>query len=355
MLPLSGGLSDFGDQARLGLELAVDRINQSGGILGHQVSIDYRDDMAEPAKAEEAAKALTSDPDVLAVAGPITSASRNAISAIMINTNTPLLYATDYEGGDCGSNLFYFNSVPNQRATPLMRFLIENAGTQFFLLGADYIWPHAMFRACTRVIESEGGNVVNRRYVPLDGLADYAPVVKQIGASGATVLVLALPGKTHLDFIAAAAGTPVLDQMTIGNLGAIALYGAPANPSTAVYGCAPFVQSDPLPTVQDFVASARKKAGDKRVISAYVATHYNALIALGMACSKAGEVSRDAVLSGLPGLQYATPSGRSQIDATTNHSTLRMQIARATATGPVVVPDKQATVIEAEAACVTGG
>ena len=356
VLPLSGDLSLFGEQARLGLDLATDEINGAGGILGRAISIDYSDGAADPAKAEAAARALTSDAGILAVAGPVTSASRNALSATMLQTRTPLLYATDYEGGDCGATLFYFNSVPNQSASPLMRFLMDEAGKDVYMLGANYIWPHAMFEACAKVIAEKGGNVSGRRFVPLAGLSDYAPVISDIGASGASVLVLALPGKAHTGFMAAAQGAGILNDLTIGNLGAVSLYGGLRDGSVRTYGCTPFVESDPSDAVRDFVARARKKAGREATVSAYVATHFNALTALKRACERSGEVSRAAAVAGLAGLGYPTPTGQSQIDAETHHSTLRMFVARATASGLEIVqsPAEQQG-IAPDAACVAGG
>lgn len=353
VLPLSGNLSRFGAQARLGLELALEEINEAGGILGQTISIDYRDDAADPAEAEAAARGLTSDPDVVAVAGPVTSASRNALSATMLASNTPLLYATDYEGGDCGRTMFYFNSVPNQSAGPLMRFLLAEAGTDFYLLGADYIWPQAMFRACANVIAEGGGTVAGRRFVPLAGLADYGPVISDISASGASVLVLALPGTERQQFMTAAKAARLLSGMTIGNLGAVALYNNADDDNVPIYGCAPFIETDPSETAQAFVARARIKAGSDMPVSAYAATHYSALKALKAACEKTLEVTREGAIGGFAGLEYQTPTGVSRLDAATRHSTLRMTVARATGDGLRIVQGGEA--IAPQAACVTGG
>ncbi len=355
VLPLSGNLSLFGQQARLGLELAAAEINSAGGILGQRIVIDYRDDAADPLKAEQAARSLAADAGTLAVAGPVTSASRNAMSATMIATGTPLLYATDYEGGDCGDALFYFNSVPNQSAAPLMRFLLKGGGERVFLLGADYVWPHRMFDACAAVITRRGGSLAGRRFLPLAGLSDYAPVIEDIRASGATILVLALPGTAHEAFVASADRAGLLSSVTVANLGAIALYSGIREPGSSLtaFGCVPFVATDPAKSVRDFVAHARHMAGSDAVVSAYVATHYNALMALKAGCEKSGALSRDAAISGMAGLTFETPTGKSQIDAVTHHSVLRMYIAEATGQGLRVVGPPQG--IESEAACASGG
>src|SRR5215467_7371928 len=56
VLPFSGGVELYGEQARLGLELAMDEINAAGGILGRPVTVVFRDDGTRPNIASEAAR-----------------------------------------------------------------------------------------------------------------------------------------------------------------------------------------------------------------------------------------------------------------------------------------------------------
>ena len=57
-LPFSGGLELFGQQARLGLDLAVAEINAAGGILGEQIEIIYEDNKTDPKTSNERARKL---------------------------------------------------------------------------------------------------------------------------------------------------------------------------------------------------------------------------------------------------------------------------------------------------------
>src|SRR4051794_2003191 len=51
--PFSGGLELFGNQAKLGLELAKTEINAAGGILGSPIELIYEDDKTDPKTAVE--------------------------------------------------------------------------------------------------------------------------------------------------------------------------------------------------------------------------------------------------------------------------------------------------------------
>src|SRR6185437_15016703 len=109
VLPFSGGVELYGERARLGLELAAADINAAGGILGRPVVLVFRDDGTRPQIAAEAARKVVEEDGVLAVVGPITSQNLDAIVPVLASHRTPLLYATNYEGGQCSRYMFALN------------------------------------------------------------------------------------------------------------------------------------------------------------------------------------------------------------------------------------------------------
>ena len=77
--PFSGGLELFGNQAKLGLDLAAAEINAAGGIGGSTVELIYEDDKTDPKTAVERATSLIRKDGVMAISGPITSNNRDAM------------------------------------------------------------------------------------------------------------------------------------------------------------------------------------------------------------------------------------------------------------------------------------
>ena len=329
VLPFSGGLELFGNQAKLGLDLAAKEINDAGGILGRPVEIIYEDNKTDPKTSVERATSLIRRDGVLALTGPITSNARDAMAPTVKRMKTPLLYATNYEGGACDRYIFGFNTVPNQELEKLIPALKENAGDSFFMFGADYIWPQKMFETAAGLIEGLGGSVAGTEFTPW-GVKDFAPVIRKIKSSGAKVLLFALPGADGITFIKQAEDLGLLDDVTVGFLGFAETYlGAfGEGKGQNMWVTVPFAASLDAPGVQEFVTRIRETAGEGTPISHYVMTHYNSLKAVQAALEKAGTVDKEALVDNLQGLTIDTPTGPLAVGASDHHVTMNMYLAK---------------------------
>jgi len=69
----TGDLSDFGKAHRNSAQLAIDHINQAGGVLGTRVAIVARDTATNPVQGVDSASALVSVNNVVAIVGALAS------------------------------------------------------------------------------------------------------------------------------------------------------------------------------------------------------------------------------------------------------------------------------------------
>jgi urea transport system substrate-binding protein len=326
VLPFSGGVELYGAQAKLGLDLAAADINAAGGILGRPVEVVYRDDGTRPNIAAEAARKVVEEDGVLAVVGPITSQNLDAIVPVLAARKTPLLYATNYEGGMCNRYMFALSTVPNQELASLLPYMTQTFGSDYFLLGADRDWPHRMFDAAAPLIARLGGKVVGKQYT-LGVAADFAPLTESVAASKAKVLLYALKGD-GMQFIPFAAGKGLFKTVTVGFLGLteadLKVFDGKVD---GIYAAVPFVAASEDPKARAFVARARAKAGPDMAISNYVVTHYDALMALKAALEKVGKVDKEALVDALEGVRFDSPSGPITIGKD-HHTTMNMYLAR---------------------------
>ena len=326
VLPFSGGVELYGNQAKLGLDLAAADINAAGGILGRPVEIVYRNDGTRPNIAAEAARKAVEEDGVLAVVGPITSQNLDAIVPVLASRKTPLLYATNYEGGLCNRYMFALNTVPNQELDSLLPYMTETFGGDYYLLGADRDWPHRMFDAAEPLIARLGGKAVAKQYT-LGNEKDFTPLIAKVADSKAKVLLYALKGD-GMQFIPLASERGLFKTMTVAFLGLteadLEVFGGKVD---NLYAAVPFVVASQDPKASAFVERARAKAGPGVAISNYVETHYSTLLAIKAALEKAGRVDKEALVDALEGLKFEAPSGAVTIGKD-HHATLNMFLVK---------------------------
>ena len=89
----------------------------------------------------------------------------------------------------------------------------------------------------------------------------------------------------------------------------------------------PFVATDNLPAIKEFVANVKVDAGANAVVSNYVLTHYNALMATKAALEKSGKAEKEALIDGLEGLTISSPTGPVTIEKN-HHAAMNMFLAK---------------------------
>jgi branched-chain amino acid transport system substrate-binding protein len=87
ILDLSGPLAGFGKQARLGMLLAVDEINEQGGINGRKLKLLVEDDGYDPKKAVLAAQKLVNQDKIFMMMGHIGTAQNMAAMPVQFEKN----------------------------------------------------------------------------------------------------------------------------------------------------------------------------------------------------------------------------------------------------------------------------
>jgi len=87
ILDLSGPLAGFGKQARLGMLLAVDEINETGGINGRKLKLLVEDDGYDPKKAVLAAQKLVNQDKIFMMMGHIGTAQNMAAMPVQFEKN----------------------------------------------------------------------------------------------------------------------------------------------------------------------------------------------------------------------------------------------------------------------------
>lgn len=163
-------------------KLAIKEINEAGGVLGKQIEAVVEDGASDwPTFAEKATKLIDQD-KVVTVFGCWTSASRKAVLPVFESKNHMLWYPVQYEGQECSKNIFYTGAAPNQQIEPAVKWLLDNKGKQFFLVGSDYVFPRTANTIIKEQLKALGGETVGEDYLPL-GNTEVTPIITKIKAA----------------------------------------------------------------------------------------------------------------------------------------------------------------------------
>lgn len=329
LLPFSGGLELFAQQGIQGVKMAVDEFNADGGVLGRQIEIVQADDKTDPRTAVERATQLIRRDQVNAIVGPVTSANRDAIKSTIERGETPLLYATDYEGGVCSPWMACYSAVPAHFVEPLIPFLTGNRGAKsFYLFGADYTWPQKMNLAIREKIEGAGATVAGEEYTPF-GVKDFAPTLRKIEESGADFVILTLPGADGVTFVKQFAASGLKGRIGVSFLGFNENYlpGFSGEEAEGIIAPLPFMQSLDRPEAKEFVAKQHSAFGDDAVVTYYADSHYGLTRFYLNAVRNADADDKAKIMEALPGQSLLSGNGEVFLRPSDRHVDLNILIA----------------------------
>src|SRR3989442_3588673 len=91
ILSLTGAGGVYGPSSQKGMQLAVDKINPSGGVNGAKLSLDVRDDASDKAQSAQVAQTLIQQGQLLGLLGPTLSNSAVAVHPLAENFKIPIL------------------------------------------------------------------------------------------------------------------------------------------------------------------------------------------------------------------------------------------------------------------------
>ena len=196
---LSGTMAISEVTVRDSIKLAVDQINDNGGVLGKQIQLIGEDGASEPTIFAEKAEKLISADCVAAVFGGWTSSSRKAMLPVFEDNNSLLYYPVQYEGLESSKNIFYTGATTNQQIVPALEYLKEKGVKSLYLVGSDYVFPQTANRVIKAYAEANGIEIKGEDYTPL-GSTDFSTIVNKVRTADADAVFNTLNGDSNVAF-----------------------------------------------------------------------------------------------------------------------------------------------------------
>jgi branched-chain amino acid transport system substrate-binding protein len=180
---LTGNFAPWGVQVRDGMQLAVNEINQAGGVDGRQLALVVADDQS---KAEEGARALErliEREGVVAVGGIISSDVGLATARIAEQSKVPLFLVKAGAGNilTAGSRYTFRTCLPAAPmvAGPVLQYVQSKNLTRVGAIVADYAWGQAIKSALEETFEGAPGIRLQVEVAPV-GETDFTTYLRSL-------------------------------------------------------------------------------------------------------------------------------------------------------------------------------
>ncbi|HKS20139.1 MAG TPA: ABC transporter substrate-binding protein [Bradyrhizobium sp.] len=174
-------------------KLAVENLNNNGGILGRKVELIIQGHNGGLQAVLLAAQKLAEQDKALFIFGFATSAMSMAVAPRVTAWNTIFLDSSasidELTTKQCNKN--YFRSInTNEMAINLFQSIVEEKGYKTWqVLANDQETMHAFTARFAKMLESIGGRIVNSAFAPV-GTPDWGSYISQLSAKPTEALIV---------------------------------------------------------------------------------------------------------------------------------------------------------------------
>ncbi|HKY63376.1 MAG TPA: ABC transporter substrate-binding protein [bacterium] len=318
---LTGTTASFGQSMNEGIQLALEELNKSGGLLGKQVEIIVEDDQSRPEEARTAAVKLIKQDQVIALIGEVASSRSLAAAPEAQKSKIPMISpaSTNPKVTEVGDYIFRACFVDTFQGSSMARFAYEDLGLRkvaiLYDIKNDYSVGLTEF--FEKTFKELGGEIVDKQSYS-EGDIEFRAQLTAIKSKEPQAIYV--PGYyTEVGLIARQARDLGISVPLMGGDGwdspkTLEIGGATVEGS---YFSNHYATDDPTPIVQNFIKKYQakyNKVPDAMAVLGYDAANIM-FDAIKRANSTEGPKIRDA-LAATTGLQGVT--GSITIDANRN-------------------------------------
>jgi branched-chain amino acid transport system substrate-binding protein len=342
---LSGPMADRGQSEQYGAQLALDSINQAGGVLGRPVEAFYADNACKPDVGVPATKRLVEQEHVPVVIGALCTPVTHAIMPMMQQAKVPLVIATSagqafVDASGVGGNDYAFKTIPSevdiQRG--LVRWLKSQNIKSIAIVADDGEFQHANAVALAKAAKDAGMTVTADETIPKD-TKDFSGIFTKLKAGAPGEVVAILAGSTAGFFQGYEASGWKVSVTGRFDLAAAVAAVSPqfrdAGGMSELSGIAVFTPASDKSEIQEFVAAYKSRYGvvpTQRSFFVFEATHL-----VVDAIRRAGSDKPDAIKQALKTTTMPSRLGGSYSPDDHNHAHTPLQIIGLKDGRPVVI------------------
>lgn len=191
-----GPTADRGQSEQYGAELALNEIDEAGGVLGRPVEAFYADNACKPAIGVPATERLIEQEHVPVIIGALCTPVTHAIEPVVLAAKVPLVIATSagqdfVDASGVGGNEYLFKTIPSEVdiARGLIRFLAPQHITSVAVVAETGRFPQANAVALAKAARDAGLKVTDVETI-VPGSTDFTALLTRLKAGGDQISAL---------------------------------------------------------------------------------------------------------------------------------------------------------------------
>lgn len=326
-------IQPYDGQMRLGLELAIAELNAAGGVLGRQVELLVADDQGSPAPGARAAMDLIRNEGVEAVVGGFVMAMPPYLDRALEREglDVPVVHAVQTPGTYCG-RVAHFGSTTLQAIATLVEHRGPESRRRTFQVSD---WSPSQRTVSSQFYRRVQGGATGAALVttPIRGNhpGEYTSLVRWARDLEAENFWISIPRPYAVNVVAQAASLGFASEFAYHFLEFSEWQASQLPDGVEAWTSVPFVASEDRAGVREFVARARRHAGDD-LVTHVAYSHHTAVRGLARAMEEAGTTAAGPVRAALDGLRLQGATGELVLGLD-GYATMPMYVARATRQG----------------------
>ena len=317
MGPTSGANASYGTSVKNGAQIAVDEINEAGGINGTKFELKFEDDQADAGVAANAYSKLYSD-NMDALLGATTSNACQAVNKLAQKDNilmvTPSGSTKDITEPDNVFRICFTDPLQGEKIADLVTDTLGYKKIAvLYDVSSDYgVGIHDAF---VKQVEAKGAKIVSDQSFT-SGDKDFNTQLTSIKSAKPDVIFV--PGYyQEASFILTQAKQLGINTPFVGSDGwdgVTTQLGTNANIANGAIFLSPFFSADSAENVKNFVAKYQEAY--KAVPDQFAADAYDGVYAIAKAYEKAGSKDTDALIKAMKEIEVDGVTGKFSFDET---------------------------------------
>lgn len=314
---LSGSAASYGEFAKNGIQMAVDEINKSGGVLDRDIAFTLEDSQGKANVGIQAARKLVYQKNVNALVGLDSSGVAVGLVPVLEELKVPLIIThaatPDATGKLCNQYTYRISTNEAQNMRAAAQIAVDSKAKRWTTIGPDYAFGHDSWELFSDYVAGSDIELMSETAFPKFGAEDFTPFINNVMQNDPDGVLISVWGGDLVNFVRQAHNLGFFDKgytllFTVGAATEVMTALGDKIPEGVWLGTRYWYGSHDTPKNHEFVENYKKLYNAPPSYNAEGA--YSAVYAVRDAIAKAGSAEPGDIAQALKGLEVDTPAGK---------------------------------------------